>query len=235
MTRSACRQSPVAPGATVTLVLVRVTFCGCESVKAAFTTVPAAPVAVDGVVGHEPARQVERVGNRTGFVGGDVDVAAPGAAPVVVDEDVDGLARLPAGAGERDELTRGVVRLVARDRREPRQARDRTVSSSGRARSSDLPAAPACRQASARPSDPGSDRPAAQPSATDRATLSDPASAVGSSDGDGSAGAVGLADGSGDGSAASTPAGAIASATMRAIWRATRDRVTVADIFNPAR
>ena len=67
--------------------------------------------------GHEPVRQVELVADVAVRVRGDVDVAVPGAAPVVVHEDVDDLAWLPVRAGQCDEATGRVVVEVAGDRR----------------------------------------------------------------------------------------------------------------------
>ena len=71
----------------------------------------------DGVHRHEPVRKVELIPDPAVGVGGDVDVALPGLAGVVVDVDVDALARLPARARQGDEAARRIVVLVARDRR----------------------------------------------------------------------------------------------------------------------
>jgi hypothetical protein len=70
----------------------------------------------NAVSGNEPVGEVELVGDGSIFCGCDVDVAAPRLARVVVDSDVDGLARRPVGTGERDGLARRVVGLVGPDR-----------------------------------------------------------------------------------------------------------------------
>ena len=78
---------------------------------------PKGPVAVTLYVATNQFGKIELVGDVAVLVGGDVDVAVPGAAPVVVHEDVDDLAWLPVGAGQRDEAAGRVVIEVAGDGR----------------------------------------------------------------------------------------------------------------------
>ncbi len=86
---------------------------GAVTVKLALA-LPDGAVAVTANVSCELG-QVEGVGD--GAVGGrnDVGLMGPRVALVVVDNDMDGLVRCPAGPGEDHGVAGGVVRPVARD------------------------------------------------------------------------------------------------------------------------
>ena len=110
------RARPRGDGPAPRRDLNRLRICVREGVRRNRTRGPRGRHAV---LGDEPVREVELVGDAAGLVRGHVDVAVPAAARVVVDADVDRLARLPMSAGERDLLARSVVRLVAPDHRGP--------------------------------------------------------------------------------------------------------------------
>ena len=69
------------------------------------------------VLSDEPLGKVESIDNLAIRVCDAVDITAPRLTSGVVYVDVDGLARLPIRAGERHQIARRVIRLIARDRR----------------------------------------------------------------------------------------------------------------------
>jgi hypothetical protein len=68
---------------------------------------------VNEAVASPESGPIERISEATVRFRRDVDGSSPRAPGIVVDRDMDDLAGLPAGAGERDETTRGIVREVA--------------------------------------------------------------------------------------------------------------------------